>query len=240
MQSRNDGGALLRHLAVGEAQDPEAEALQLRVASTVGFEGSTVAVVSESIGLDDNSAIPPEEVHLVGPEASIHLWLGKAVTAADGEEATLELAAGEIGLSFQIGIGDQTEIECSADGLLVEGAWDYAVEVPKSSRGTSDGHIGAPGHETGNEGGGPMDSDAGTALPATVRWEGDVNRSGARGKHPPEHRSASMAHRRALTESEGSRHAPAFEGQSGVADGINTAMKAVKSGGSGSLRCRNL
>ena len=71
------------HLPVGEPQDSKAKALHSRIADAVRFERGSVAVVSEAVGLDHQSAIAPEEVDLVGAESSVHLWLGKAVAARE-------------------------------------------------------------------------------------------------------------------------------------------------------------
>jgi hypothetical protein len=71
---------------MGEAQDAETEALQLGVAGAVALEGRAVAVVAKTVGLDDQGPIAPEEIDFVLVDAGVHLWLGKAVAAAEREE----------------------------------------------------------------------------------------------------------------------------------------------------------
>ncbi|HEY3193582.1 MAG TPA: hypothetical protein VGJ61_12410 [Solirubrobacterales bacterium] len=44
-----------------------------------------------------------------------HLGLGKAVASAEAEEETLELAAGEVGFTLEVGIGDQPPVKGTAD-----------------------------------------------------------------------------------------------------------------------------
>jgi len=53
-------------------------------------------VVAPRVGLDDHSLLPPQEVHLVGTEARVHLRLRKTVAAAEAEEETFEFASGEV------------------------------------------------------------------------------------------------------------------------------------------------
>jgi hypothetical protein len=99
VQGRNDGRSVLCHLPVGEAENPKPEALKVGVAGAVGLERGPIAVVAEAVGLDDQPAVPPEEVHFVPAYAGVHLRLGKAVAATEAQEDSLELAAGEVGLA---------------------------------------------------------------------------------------------------------------------------------------------
>jgi hypothetical protein len=80
-----------------------------------------------------------------------------------------------------------------------------------------------------------VDSDALTLSPATVSRDTDIDRSRRWRKHSPDGRCTPMTHGSAIAEGEHSGHAPAFEAEIGVANGVNTAMKAVKPAGAGSL-----
>jgi len=64
------------------------------IPGAVPLEGRTIAVVTKAVGLGDHAPVAPEEVDLVWPEPGVHLGLGKAVAAAEGEEEPLEFAAG--------------------------------------------------------------------------------------------------------------------------------------------------
>jgi hypothetical protein len=225
-RGRNSAG-LLPNLAVGEANHPVTEGVKLNVTCSVRFEGDAIAVMPEAVGLDDQRLLAPEEVDLVRPNPNIHFRAGETVAAAEAKEVPLQLAAGEVGLSLERGFIDQSQVECAADGLPVKGAWRDAAEVSERSRGTGDGDGVAAGRQTGNEGGGPVDGDAGAALPAAVRREGDVDRSLAHRKHSPQRCSASMAHRGSLTEGESGYHTPAFEAEAPVPERVDAAMKAV-------------
>ena len=66
------------------------------VPGAVALERGAVAVVAKAIRLDDQAAVAPEEVDLVRADECVDLWLGKAVAAAEAEEESLELAAGEV------------------------------------------------------------------------------------------------------------------------------------------------
>jgi hypothetical protein len=87
---------------MGEAQDPKTQALKVGVSGAVALEGRAVAVVAKPVGLHDQAAVTPEEVDFVWPDASVHLWPGKAVAAAEAQEGPLELAAGEVRLAPEI------------------------------------------------------------------------------------------------------------------------------------------
>lgn len=97
MECRNHRTAL-HDVQVGEAQDPETLALKMGIPSAVAFERVAMTVMTEAVGLDDQPAVPPEEVDLVRANPGIDLWLGKAVAATEAEEEPLELRPGEIGL----------------------------------------------------------------------------------------------------------------------------------------------
>jgi hypothetical protein len=53
-----------------------------------------------AVELDDQANLRPEEVNDESIDGDIHLGLGKAVAAQEGEEPRLELAAGVVGLEL--------------------------------------------------------------------------------------------------------------------------------------------
>ena len=98
------------------------------VPGAVPLEGGAVAVVGEAVRLDDQGAVTPEKVDLVGSEPRVDLGLGEAVAAAEGEEAALELAAGQLVGAAQVARVDQAEIQSSPDGPTVNRLGSGAVQ----------------------------------------------------------------------------------------------------------------
>jgi hypothetical protein len=175
MQSRNDGRALSCQLPMGEAQDAEAQALELRIAAAVRFKGRAVRVMPEPVGLDDQVAVAPDEVDLVRAQPGIHLWPGKAVAAAEVEKNALQLAAGEVRVALKVRIRDQPQVQRSADRTAENRLGNGTVEVAEGSRRLGHPDAVAAGRNTGNEGGGAVDGDA-MPLPASaVAGDGDVD-----------------------------------------------------------------
>jgi hypothetical protein len=101
---------------VGEAEDLEAQALKVGVPAAVALECVARAVVAEAVGLGDQATVAPEEVDLVRAHARVCLGLGKAVTAAQGEEHPLELGAGEVVGPLEVAVPDQAQIQGTPDG----------------------------------------------------------------------------------------------------------------------------
>jgi hypothetical protein len=93
---------VLCQLSVGEAQDAKTQALKVDVSGSVPLKGGAVAVVTPGVRLDDHALVTPEEIHFVRADARVHLWLGKAVSAAKASKDPLELAARELGLALEI------------------------------------------------------------------------------------------------------------------------------------------
>jgi hypothetical protein len=114
---------------MGEAQDAETQALKVCVPTAVSLEGGAVAVVAEAVSLDDQGSVAPEEVDLVWPDAGVDLRRWKAVATAEGEESALELAACEIVVRPKLLRRDQAEVQCAADGALVDVAGHDGTQV---------------------------------------------------------------------------------------------------------------
>ena len=57
---------------------------------------------SVAIELDDEALARPEKVGDEGGNANVHVWLGKAVATAESEEASLQFAAGVVGIELLI------------------------------------------------------------------------------------------------------------------------------------------
>ena len=113
-------------MPVGGAEHPEAKALKSGVFGAIGLERGAVSVVAETVDLDDQAPVAPEEVDFMWADTGIHVRLGKAVAATEAEEAALELAAGEVRVS-QLPGSDQSKIEGSAHGALVDRLGNRAV-----------------------------------------------------------------------------------------------------------------
>ncbi len=218
-------------LPVGEAENPKTQPLKMGVSSAVALEGGAVSVVSPRVGLDHHSLVVPEEVHFVLADARVHLRAGQAVTATEAEEEAFELAAAEFFLSLEIGRADQPEVQSPPDGPLENPLGRGAVKVAKRPLGPRDRNAVAAGPNTGNEGVGSMDLDAAALSASAVPDDAYMDRSGMRLEHAPKRGGALMADDGSLAERENRRHAPAFEGQAGVADRVHTTMNAMKPAG---------
>ena len=214
---------------MGEAQDTETQALKEGVPSAVALEGVAVPVMTKPIGLDDQAAVTPEEVDLVGAHASVDLRLRKAVAPAEGEKEALELAAGEVRWLAQIGAGDQPQVERAADRRTEQRLGNGAVKVAEGAGGLRHCDAVAAGRSSGNEGVGSMHPDSLSGSAASVTWDGGLDRSRVGPQHPPDGGSAPAADGRPFPESKHGRHAARLEGEAGVADGVHPAVKAVKS-----------
>jgi hypothetical protein len=110
----------LPHLPPGESQDAKAQGLKVGVAGAVTLERPPVPVVSETVGLDDQTTVAPEEVDLMRAEAHFHVRLGKAMATAQTEEEAFEFAAGQIGLRREVSAHDQAAVEGLAKGTRAQ------------------------------------------------------------------------------------------------------------------------
>jgi hypothetical protein len=212
---------------VGEAQDAETQALKMGVTGAV--ERGAVAVVAEAFGVDDQSAIAPEEVHLVALHTRVHLRLGKAVAAAEGEEDALELAAGEV-VAPEILRVDQAEVEGATDSSS-EKLGRGAVEVAERPLGIRQLDAVAAGHNCGNEGGGAMQPDAPSSVSASVTWDRDLDPLVVPRKHSPQRRGTPVADGCARADRQDGRNAPALEGQARMTNCVDPPMKAMQAAG---------
>jgi hypothetical protein len=213
---------------VGESEDPKTQALKVGVPGTVALERGAVGVMAESVRLDDQAPIAPEEVDLVRTDARIDPWRGKVVATAEAEEETLELAARELLLRSELFGTDQTQVQGSADSVAVHGLWNCAVKVAESAGRPChcDGLV--AGRNIGNEGPGSVNLDAGTLSAATVSRDAHVYRPRLRLEHSPKRRRTLMAHDGPVAKGEHGCHTPAFEGEAGMADGVNPSMNTVE------------
>jgi hypothetical protein len=224
VQSRNDGGSVLRHLTVGEAQDPEAAPLQLGVPTAVRFESRAVPVMPEAIGLDDQCSVAPQKIDLVWPESRIHLGPGKAVAPTEAKEDTFKLAAREVGIAAKVAVRNQSEVKRTSDGPTEFPLGDGAVKIIEGSHGAGERHAVATGRNTGDEGEGSVDPHAGAALAAGVVRNRYLDRSPARGKYSPQRGRAAVAHHGPLSDCQSRREAATLEAEPSVPDCVNTAM----------------
>ena len=82
----------------GDPDDIETERLDAQVSRPVPLECGASAVSAISVEFDDEIALGPREVDDECSDPRIDLRLGKAVPAAEPEEACLQLAAGAVWL----------------------------------------------------------------------------------------------------------------------------------------------
>jgi hypothetical protein len=222
-ECRNDRGPV-EHLAVGEAKDAKTQALKARVPGAVALEGIAMAVVAEAVGLDDETAIAPEEVDLVWADANVHLWLGKSVAAAEAQEHALEFAAGEVRIRPEVVRSDQAQIEsaahCGTKHRLGNAAPQIAQCPPRS------GHRDAvaPGRYCGSEDGRAVDSEAGPRSPASIAGDSDVDVTVVSRKEAPDRGGTSMARDRPIANRKDRGGTLAFEADLRVPHRIHTSV----------------
>ena len=178
---------------------------------------------SVAIELDDEALARPEKVGDEGGDAYVHVWLGKAVATAESEEASLQFAAGVVGV--QDGIEWKAQVlrlpERSSELRLGK----EAAEVGQRSGWGRDRDAGSPRYPAGEEGRGPMDSDSGTT--PSLSPNGDVHETPL-GKELPERGGTGVAEDGIRPAGEHGRHPPSLLAKPLVPDGVNTAMKAVQ------------
>ncbi len=86
-------------------QDREAGEGEDLVAVAVALEGPWGEVGGGAVGLGDEAGVRPEEVHLVAVDEGVRARPGQAARGDEGEEALLELAAGDL----RLGVGQRRE-----------------------------------------------------------------------------------------------------------------------------------
>ena len=218
------------HLAVREPDDVVAPQLQLHVPGAVALERRAAAMEAVPIGLDDQRPISPEEVDDERTDPGVHLGRRKAMTAAEPQEAPLELAAGEVG----------RRASCSP---IVKSAGPRPGESPLRTlrRHRDAAQVGqrAGGVVTGmplRSGRRRQESMMGercTAMPRRLRRPpvpGTVTSIGppGAGREPHKLRGAAVAECRALAAGEHSRHPSPLLAQSWVTDRVDAAVNAVQ------------
>jgi hypothetical protein len=134
---------------VRKAQDAITQALKVGVSGSVTLEGGAIAVVAPGVGLHDHTLLPPEEVDFVPSNTRINLGLGKAVATAEAEHELLQFASRELLLPLEVRRADQATVEGFADGALIYGLGNGAVEVAQGSRGLRDRDAVAERRNTG-------------------------------------------------------------------------------------------
>jgi hypothetical protein len=75
-------------------------------------------------------------------------------------------------------------------------------------------------------------------FPTPVTRNRDVDWAVSRREHSPEDGRAPVADNGRCADSERSRHAPTFEAEIGMSDGVNAAMKTVQAPGSRAAKSR--
>src|SRR3954451_23975296 len=185
----------------------------------------------EAVGFDDQAAIAPQEVDLVRPDARVDLRLGKAVTAAEGEEDSLELGTDEVVGAAEIVARDQAQIERPPDGCPGHRQRRGGAEVAEGSLRCRQRDAVAAGRNTGNEGGGSMDANAASSSATAIAEKSHVDRPVAWSSHSPQRRRAEVTDDGPLAERQHRRRAPALEGEVRMAQGVHPAMNAVKAAG---------
>jgi hypothetical protein len=216
---------------VGEAQDPKTEALKTGVPSAVAFEGVAVPVVTKPIRLDDQSAIPPEEVDFVRANPDIYVGPGKPVTAAKAEEASLQLATGDVWVRTKIAGGDQAEIEPASHRGTKHRLGNGPPQIAEGPPRLGNGDAVAAGRNCGCESGGAVDSDAHAWLSAGIAGNRDVNVPFVRREQPPDCGGTPVARDCPPPKRKNRGDTAAFEADSLVSHRVDTTMKPVQTTG---------
>lgn len=178
----------------------------------------------------------PEEIHDVGADANVHGWLGKAMPAAEGEGAPLELAAGVVRVRA---VGDR---EAQVFRLAQRGCelrlGKEAAEVDQRPAWARHGDAGLPRYFAGEEGAGSMHPDPLATL--CLSRDGDVRnrrpgrgwgRACAAGLDAPESCRAGVAEHGLGPAGEHRRHPDALPAQSWMPNGVNPSMNTVQAPG---------
>lgn len=184
---------------MGDAQDAIAPRLQLRIAGPIALEGGATAVEAETVGFDDHPSSRPQEVDLIRAHARVHHRLGKAVAAAEAEEGSLELTAGQVGVGAEGLESHQAEVEGAAGCSLVEIAAETGMQVGQGSGGSGHSNTGIEGGATGAEGAGPVHQQALAFAAAGLAGNRDVDQTGRARQDAPQLCGAAVAEDCALS-----------------------------------------
>jgi hypothetical protein len=209
---------------VREAEDAKTQALKVDIPGAIALESITVAVVAEAVGLDDETAIAPEEVDLVWADAGVHLWLGKAVAAEEAQEHALELAAGEVGIRPEVVRSDQPQIESAAHRGTKHRLGNAAPQIAKCPPRPRHRDAVASGRYCRSEGGRAMNSEAGSRSPASIASDGDMDGTLVSRKKAPDRGGASMARDGSIANRKDRGGTSAFEADPRVSHRIHTSV----------------
>ena len=178
---------------------------------------------SGAIELDDEALARPEKVGDEGGNANVHVWLGKAVATAESEEASLQFAAGVVGIELLI---ERKSEELRLSERCSDCGWGRRRRRSASVR---DGVVtGMPALRVT-----PLGKRVvarWTLIPARLlplSPNGDVHETPL-GKELPERGGTGVAEDGIRPAGEHGRHPPSLLAKPLVPDGVNTAMKAVQ------------
>lgn len=87
---------LLRHLVMGDADNVVAESSQPEIAIAIVLKSDFATVVSIAVGFDNQMFVAPAEIDLQVSYADIDFRRRKAVSCAEPQKKSLQLAAGPI------------------------------------------------------------------------------------------------------------------------------------------------
>jgi hypothetical protein len=244
-ERRGQSGRVVRQLTPGRPDGLEAVPGKLEIAYAIGFECRSAAVGFVAVQFDDQVRRSPEEVHGEGTDRDVDLGLGKAAAPAEGEEASLELAAGVVGI--QGGLDRETQELRLPQGCGELRLGKVAAEVAKRSGGARDRDVVAPADLVGRERSRAVDDEA-RAPAATRRRNCQVNvnvnsgwgRWASRPQHPPELPRARMAQDGARSACQDRRHPSSRLAHTSVPDRVDPAIKAVQAPGGDAAKAATL
>lgn len=224
-----DRGNLLRFaidLLFAEADNLQPKGPQLQIAAPVVPKGLAPAVIAVAIGFDDQTALAPEEVDQVGPDANVDLGIRQSLTLADPQEIPLEITAGAI--VEHVLPSRQSQHICLSNRLAQLPLWNCPTKIGNRPgwRGNRDpvASCGVLSRERGDA----MQTNSLSLLPASTHEYRDVDRPRDRLEQPPKLSSASVTYRRPLPIGEGGCHPPSAVRECGVADRVDAAVHPVQ------------
>jgi hypothetical protein len=160
-------------LAPGEADDLVAKHRQSSITGSIALERGSAPVCLPAVDFDDQTLSPPQEIDLEVVDGHVYCRLGKAVVAADGQHALLELTACTVRFGSLMD-GQPQELRFSQRSREL-GWGKEGTEVDDGPPGSGHRDAVSPGAVTGTDGAGAVEDDALTLPEAARSWHRDVD-----------------------------------------------------------------
>jgi hypothetical protein len=226
-QDRSDPLRFLVNLLATQTLHIESERAQLEISSPVVVERLPTAVVLIAIRFNHEPEISPDEIRLILAELNVDLRKRQAVSSADPQEVALEVAAGAV--VWNVLTERQAEHLRLPNRPPHLSRGNHATEIEDRLRWPRDGNAATPSHVAGGKRGAPMQTDSGTPRPTSISADRDIYEAACGFQQIPKLSGAPMADNRAIANGESSSHPSTVLRDSGVADGVHTAVNSMES-----------